>query len=242
MRLTAEQIYDTLVNRDHILTTTGQIIINLCDIDCIIKNKDIVGGAIENWLNEWLIQNGVEFDFNAATQSKPDLFLNPDDHRTGLLEVKAFNRNAGPAFDLADFMGFAFELINKPYLLDIDCLVFGYEMNEENGDIVVRNIWIKKIWELAATSGEWPLKVQGTKDKSVIKKVRPGTWYSTRTSYKCFQSKLDFLSAYEETLYTYQATRARAANWKFQLSQSYHNYYGEELHIPRWNDIKAQYQ
>lgn len=241
IRMTAQEIYDTLVNRDGIKTAKGQISFNLCDIEVIVKNKDIVGGAIENWVNQWLIDNNVEFEFNAVTQSKPDLYLDTNNHEKNLLEVKAFNRDKGAAFDLADFVGFAFELIHKPYLLDLDCLVFGYEMNEETGDIKVRDIWLKKIWELAATSGEWPLKVQGTKDKSIIKKVRPGTWYSNGARFKCFESKLDFLSAYEQTLFDYQATRARASNWKFQLKQSYRRHYGEELIIPRWDDIKQRY-
>lgn len=241
IRMTAEQIYDTLINRDGIKTAKGQISFNLCDIDVIVKNKDIVGGALENWVNQWLIDNNVDFEFNAQTQSKPDLYLDPDNKEHQLLEVKSFNREKTPAFDIADFVGFAFELIHKPYLLDIDCLVFGYSMDIETGDITVKDIWLKKIWEVAATSGEWALKVQGTEDKSIIKKVRPGTWYSNRARFKCFESKLDFLSAYEQTLYDYQATRARASNWKFQLKQSYYNYYGEELIIPRWDDIKHNY-
>ena len=241
IRMTAQEIYDALINRERIKTASGQIKFYLCDIEVIVKSKDIVGGAMENWVNEWLINNNVEFDFNAITQSKPDLFLNPDDHTKNLLEVKAFNKEAGAAFDLDDFFGFADKLIHKPYLLDLDCLVFGYTMNQETGEVKVKDVWLKKIWELAATSGEWPLKVQGTKDKTIIKKVRPGTWYSNRAKFKCFESKLDFLSAYEQTLYDYQATRHKASNWKFQLKQSYHNYYGEELIIPRWDEIKSRY-
>lgn len=241
IRMTAQEIYETLVNRDGIKSATGQISFNLCDITVIVTSKDIVGGAIENWVNEWLIQNNVDFKFNAITQSKPDLYLDPDNEKNNLLEVKAFNREKGPAFDLADFAGFADELIHKPYLLDLDCLIFGYEMDGATGDIKVKDVWLKKIWQLAATSGEWPLKVQGTKDKSVIKKVRPGTWYSRSARFKCFESKLDFLSAYEQTYFDYQATRAKASNWKFQLKQSYKNHYGEELIIPRWDEIKHKY-
>ena len=241
VRMTAQEIYDALLYRDKIKSAKGQITFKLCDIKVIVTSKDIVGGAIENWLNEWLKTNNVDFEFNALTQSKPDLFLNTNDKKKDLLEVKAFNRNAGPAFDLADFFGFADEIIHKPYLLDLDCLVFGYNMNEETGDITVTDLWLKKIWQLAATSGEWPLKVQGTKDKTIIKKVRPGTWYSNRSTYKCFESMLDFLSAYEQTLFDYQATRSRASNWKFQLKQSYKNYYKEDLIIPRWDDIKEKY-
>ena len=33
-----------------------------------------------------------------------------------LLEVKAFNRNRGPGFDIADFRMYEEEIINKPYM------------------------------------------------------------------------------------------------------------------------------
>lgn len=241
IRMTAQEIYEALINQNSINTAVGQISFNLRGITVIVKTKDIVGGAIENWVNGWLEENNVDYEFNAITQSKPDLYLNPDDQKHNLLEVKAFNRKKGPAFDLADFVGFADELIQKPYLLDLDCLIFGYEMDEKTGDIRIKDVWLKKIWQLAATSGEWPLKVQGTKDKSVVKKVRPGTWYSRRAKFKCFENKLDFLSAYEQTYYDYQATRAKAKDWKNQLEQSYKKHYGEELIIPRWDEIKHKY-
>ena len=241
IRMTPTEIYDRLINVDKVKTSKGQIRFKLCDLEMTVKTKDIIGGVIESWVKEWMIKNDILFEPNLFTQTKPDVFLNPDDHKTGLLEIKAFNYESTPAFDLADFQGFAFELISKPYLLDIDCLIFGYTMDTESGDIIVRDVWIRKIWSCASSSSQWPLKVQGTKDKSVIKKVRPTNWYSNNTRFKPFESKLDFLSAYEQTLFDYQATRARASNWKFQLKQSYRNYYGEELIIPRWDDIKSRY-
>lgn len=240
-KLTADQIYDRLINVQRIKSATGQIKFNLCNLELTVKTTDIVGGAIENWVREWMIVNNISFDPNRITQSKPDVFLDVDDHKKGLLEIKAFNRQAGPGFDIADFRGFAFELISKPYLLDIDCLIFAYDMNTDTGDIVVKDAWLKKIWAIASSSDAWPLKVQGSKDKSTIKKVRPANWYSERARFKPFESKLDFLSAYEQTLYDYQATRASASNWKFQLKHSYRNYYGEDLIIPRWDDIKSRY-
>ena len=241
-QMNALDIFTALVDEEKILTSKGQIRFNLCDIEMTVKNKDIVGGAIESWVREWMVKKNIVFDVNTLTQTKPDVYLNPSDHKKDLLEIKAFNRDRGPAFDLADFKGFAQEMVEKPYLLDLDCLVFGYTMNETTGVIKVRNVWLKKIWQLAGSSGIWPLKVQGSQDRSIIKKVRPVVWYAERSAYRPFMSKFDFLSAYEQTYYDYQATRASASMWKFQLSQSYKKYYGKELIIPRWEEIKHNYQ
>lgn len=46
----------------------------------------------------------------------PDLFLNPNDMTSNLLEVKAFNRNASPGFDIADFKAYSLEIIREPYV------------------------------------------------------------------------------------------------------------------------------
>ena len=86
------------------------------------------------------------------------------------------------------------------------------------------------------------MKVQASTDRSQIKKIRPSIWYSKRTTYKPFESELDFLSAYEQTLFDYGVTRASfASQWKFQFMRSYKNYYGKDLIIPRWDDIKDKY-
>ena len=42
MRLTAEEIYDRLVNDDKILTKKGRITFTLGDIDIIVSQRDVV--------------------------------------------------------------------------------------------------------------------------------------------------------------------------------------------------------
>ncbi len=139
-RLTATQIYDKLLNEDRILTITGQIRFHLGDVSIIVKHKDVVGNIIQKWLEGGLQAHSIEFDVNPNTQMPPDVFLNKDDHTHNLLEVKAFNREAGPAFDIADFKAFVRELVQKPYHLDTDFLVFGYIMDEETGDVIIRDL------------------------------------------------------------------------------------------------------
>ncbi len=239
-RLTATQIYDKLLNEDRILTITGQIRFHLGDVSIIVKHKDVVGNIIQEWLEGWLQAHSIEFDVNPNTQMPPDVFLNKDDHTHNLLEVKAFNREAGPAFDIADFKAFVRELVQKPYHLDTDFLVFGYIMDEETGDVIIRDLWLKKIWEITKPSDNWPITVQ-YKNNS-LNKMRPGNWYTNkRGTYPVFRSLTDYLSAFEETIYQNPETRAAGAQWKNSFKRSYRNFYGVDIDFPRWDDIKQSY-
>lgn len=88
MRLTAQQVYDKLIQEDQILQVEGQIRFFLGDVDIIVKQKDVVGNIIQEWLQGWLDKRGVEYAPSENTQMPPDFFLNPDDLTTDLLEVK----------------------------------------------------------------------------------------------------------------------------------------------------------
>ena len=128
-------------------------------------------------------------------------FLNPDDKTKGLLEVKAFNRNGSPGFDIADFRMYAEEIQEKPYMLDVDYLIFGYDMSE-SGVVSIKNVWLKKVWQITRRMANYPINLQ-VKD-GVIHKIRPGVWYSQKLQIT------RFLTAWK-TLYV---------QWKRQPSKS----------------------
>lgn len=143
MRLTAQNVYNKLVNEDKILELEGQIRFFFGDVDIIVKQKDVVGNIIQEWLQGWLEKREIEYAPSENTQMPPDFFLNPDNKTKDLLEVKAFNRSASPGFDIADFRMYEEEIIDKPYMLDVDYLIFGYDMSD-NGIVTIKDIWIKK--------------------------------------------------------------------------------------------------
>lgn len=239
MQLTAQQINDKLINEDCILTLKGQIRFHLGDVSIIVKKKDVVGNIIQEWVEGWLSDRGIEFDPNPNTQMPPDVFLNPDNHTEKLLEIKAFNRESSPAFDIADFRAFVNELIAHPYHLDTDFLIFGYAMDEHTGDVIVKDLWLKKIWEITKPMDNWPITVQ-YKNK-ILSKMRPGNWYTTRSKYPVFASKEDYLAAFEETVYQCSETRQLGSQWKNRFRSSYRNHYGVDIDFPRWDDIKRSY-
>lgn len=159
IRLTAEQVYDRLLNVDKIKTVEGQIRFYLGDVSIIVRQKDVVGNIIQEWLEGWLRKNNIAFAPNINTQMPPDIFLNPDNHTEDLLEVKAFNYSASPGFDIADFKAYAREILENPYMLHTKYIIFGYSMNDE-GIVTIRDLWLKNVWEICRSMDGWPLNVQ----------------------------------------------------------------------------------
>ena len=87
MKLTAQEIYNQLIADDKILELNGQIKFYLGDIDIIVKQKDVVGNIIQEWVLGWLEKRGVEYAPSTNTQMPPDFYLDPSDLTKNLLEV-----------------------------------------------------------------------------------------------------------------------------------------------------------
>lgn len=240
MRATAQEIYDRLLQEDHILELEGQIKFYLGDVSIIVRQKDVVGNIMQEWLQGWLDARKIEYAPSENTQMPPDFFLDPDNKTKGLLEVKAFNRNGSPGFDIADFRMYATEIQEKPYMLDVDYLIFGYDMSDE-GIVTIKDVWLKKVWQITRRMENYPINLQ-VKD-GVIHKIRPGVWYSERvTDYAIFESLEDFISAIEETAFKEPKLRdSIASTWLAVFQRNYKQWKGVELQVPRWNDIKDKY-
>lgn len=240
MRLSAQQVYDKLINEDRILELQGQIKFFFGDVDIIVKQKDVVGNIVQEWLQGWLDKRGIEYAPSENTQMPPDFFLNPDDRTKDLLEVKAFNRSASPGFDIADFRMYEEEIVDKPYMLDVDYLIFGYDMSDD-GVVTIKDLWIKKVWQITRCMEDWAINLQIK--QNVVHKIRPGVWYSTqRVKHPMFTCLEDFVSAIEQTVWQNPKTRETSGTWKRRFLESYENYYGIRLNIPRWDDIAEQYR
>ncbi|MFI3212693.1 MAG: NgoBV family restriction endonuclease [Eubacteriales bacterium] len=240
MRLSSQEIYEKLLNEYKILELEGQIKFYLGDVDIVVKQRDVVGNIMQEWLQGWLDARGIEYAPSVNSQMPPDFFLNPDDKTRNLLEVKAFNRSGSPGFDIADFRMYAEEIRDKPYMLDVDYLIFGYDMSQ-TGIVTIKDVWLKKVWQITRRMENYPINLQ-VKD-GVIHKIRPGVWYSERmTDYAIFESLEDFVSAIEET--TFKEPKLRdsvASTWLMKFLKNYKLLNGIELNVPRWNDIKDKY-
>ncbi|MDR1737039.1 MAG: NgoBV family restriction endonuclease [Oscillospiraceae bacterium] len=238
MRCTAQEVCDKLVNEDSILSSQGGIVFTFGGVGITVRQKDVVGNIMQEWVRGWLERKDIDFELSQNTQMPPDFYLNPDNKQENLLEVKAFDNERGPGFDIADFRMFASEVIEKPYMLEADYLVFGYKMTA--GVVTVKNLWLKKVWQITCSSANWPMKLQVK--ESVVHKIRPGVFYSGRAKFKSFECLEDFLSALEESIYQNRDTRELSQQWKNRFLASYYAHYGVRLNIPRWSEIAERYR
>ena len=221
-KLTAKQLYDRL--NDSLLGEVGKIVFDLAGVSVKIDTTDSVGITLQSWLKQYLSDNNIYFSQPLNTQEFPDFFLDNDSMEKNLLEVKSFNYDATPAFDIANFDSYCSSIKNKPYHLDADYLIFGYVMNDK-GDITIKKLWLLKVWQIAGTSDRFPLKTQVKKD--VIYNIRPNSDFK-KDKAGVFKSKDDFLYAIYETLVLYKS-RDFADEWKSVLATNYEKYYGVKL-------------
>ena len=165
-RISVEELYDKLEKSD-VLQLKFQGVIKVGGFEVNIGNNcDVVGNIMQEWLEGWLKKNDIEYRPNENTQMPPDVFLNPDDQTKDLLEVKAFNYEATPGFDIADFNAYQEEIIREPYMLHAKYLVFGYQM-QKDGYVVIKKMWLKNVWDICRRMEKWPLNLQ-IKDKVVM--------------------------------------------------------------------------
>jgi len=239
MKYTATEILQKLERRkEYCLTFNCRIQIGDMSVN-LAKYDDVVGNIMQEWVEGWLKKNGVEYAPNDNTQMPPDFYLDPDDKTHNLMEVKAFNRSATPGFDIADFKSYINEIVEKPYMLHSQYLIFGYQMSDE-GIVTIKDLWLQNIWEITRSSKQWAINVQ-YKNK-MIQKIRPCVWYSKKkTKFPNFKKLEHYLSAIEETIYNYAETRPNAKGWKEKMEKSYKAFYGKEIRIPRWMDIENEY-
>ncbi|EKT3958192.1 NgoBV family restriction endonuclease [Flavobacterium psychrophilum] len=227
MKLTGQELYSKLVDDYKIIGESGVINFSLKDLTISIETKDTVGNLLQEWLKAWMMKEKVEFEENTNSQIFPDFYLDKQNQKLGLLEVKSFDWDRGPGFDLANFDSYCNSLTVNSYRLDSDYLIFAYQM--KGSVITIKNVYLKKIWELACPSGTYPLKVQ--EKKSIIYNIRPSTWYSERNKFKPFASKEDFLSALNNTRYQYPQTRHTNGHWLQNVLKNYKEHTGVSLKV-----------
>ena len=157
------------------------------------------------------------------SQKSPDFFMHPKSNQIDLLEVKCFKKT--PNFDVANFMAYCESLITEAYRLDSDYLVFEYE--ENNTGIVIKNIWLKKVWEICSASERTAVKIQIK--KGIYYAIRPASWSSERVKFPVFASKMDFVKALEKMVNVYSTANSIQKNWFQKVSKKYKQQTGRDL-------------
>ena len=224
MRYVTAQEVKALLETENIYNCLGEITMSLNGTSVKIKQNDIIGNALQEWLGEFLKSKDIYFRPNQG-QTFPDFYFSKED-TNNLCEMKTFYATRQPAFDIANFYGYVDSLLEKPYRLDSDYLIFAYYSDAE-GNISIKDIWCKKVWEITGPATDYELKCQ--RKKGQIVNIRPVNWRSTRAALQPFGSKEKLLAALFKThLSTTNQTRVSKA-WLDEVLSNYKAVSGIDL-------------
>lgn len=227
MQVTAQKLFDHLVHSSRFVGQKGQITFYLKGIPVNIESRDSVGNMLQEWLKVWMSSQKIDFRLPPSSQDFPDFLLSHDD-RSGLLEVKSFDYEKSANFDVAAFLAYRRSLLVHPYRLDSDYMIICYSMN--GSEIEIRDVWLKKIWEITGPSASYPLKCQVKQGE--IFNIRPVKWWANeRTKFKSFESALEFVEAFDQTQrqWTKTARDADSSTWLVKVKQGYLKTTGQPL-------------
>ena len=129
--------------------------------------------------------------------------------------MKCFKKS--PNFDVANFLAYCRSLIEKPHRLDAQYLIFEYD--SENNGIVIKNVWLKQVWEITGASERSALKIQWKQNQAV--NIRPAIWYSSRSKYPPFTTRKEFVYALKKVLDTSAAGGDWRKNWIKTVEENY---------------------
>lgn len=214
-KVTAEEIYNKLKYDFDLLNKVGHIEIDLGNISARYKGRDALGSLIQEWLSNWLESRNYYFRVKPNTQDFPDFLLSESENKD-FLEIKTFNSDASPAFDVANFDSYCNSLLKNPERIDSDYLIFSYRMSNK-GDFKIVDIWLKKVWEITSKSRKNPITIQVK--KGMIYNLRPCNWRSKRVN--PFKSKKEFLEALSETHSKYPQCDKYKEKWLKNISDKY---------------------
>jgi NgoBV restriction endonuclease len=216
IKVTAAKIYSELIDNFKIKEKVGSVEISLGDITAKYNGKDAIGDLLQEWLSEWLKNKNYYYRTKKNTQEFPDFLLSESDTKD-FLELKTFNADASPAFDIANFDSYCTSVLTIPERIDADYLIFSYKMN--NAELSIDNVWLKKVWEISSPSGTNPIKLQVKRDQ--IYNLRPCTWYSTKLKSNPFSNKIEFLEAISETHKSYSQCDKYKVDWLKTVKAKY---------------------
>lgn len=191
-----------------IINAQGEIRVRLLGTEVAISEKSAVGDLLQEWLGAWMEANKFYHRVDPNTQAFPDFYLGEHDDRE-LLEVKAFDYNKTPNFDVAPFDAYVDSVSTKSYRLNADYLIFGYTL--ENGVITIKDLWLKKIWEITCPSNQYALKVQQKRGK--IYNIRPYNFKGMSRGFQPFTTRKEFITAIKQTLERYPMRIAEPEEW-----------------------------
>ena len=185
-----DELYEKALN--DIKGEKGVITINISGIPKISKSNDIIGNCVQEWIPQWLEDNGLKIEANNKSQVFPDFIANINGIKYDM-EVKCWNYDNAPAFDIANFDGFYKEIYSNPNKLYAKYLIFAYSPIKHG--FIIKNIYLKNIWEITSKTQKRPINLQVKQGRPYA--IRPFPFH--KNPEKSFSNIYEFVKAIYET-------------------------------------------
>lgn len=154
---------------------------------------------------QWLEDNGLKLEPNTHSQSFPDFTADIGGVKYDM-EVKCWNYENPPAFDISNFDGFYREIFNNPAKLYAKYLIFAYKPTTHG--FVIENIYLKNLWDITGKGGKYPVGLQVKQGRPFA--IRPIPFH--RSPKRAFGSIEEFVRAIFETRKIFELTGATEPN------------------------------
>lgn len=184
------------ITQDRLEGQHGTITINFANRSHVYSGNDVIGNCLQEWLPNWFEHLGVDIRSGDNTQSFPDFVANFENISYDV-EVKAWNYNNSPAFDIANFSSFLATTYDSPGKLDASYFILGYRPMDDgfSQGFVVEKVYLKHIWEITSPSTKYPIGLQVKRGQPYA--MRPFNF--PRNEVGCFANKIEFINAVKNT-------------------------------------------
>lgn len=189
-----EELYT--ISKDKLIGEHGSISINFANRSHVSASNDIVGNCLQEWLPDWFHYLGVSIKPGPSTQVFPDFVAEFNDQAYEV-EIKAWNCNNNPAFDIANFYSFLETTYEKPNKINANYFILGYKPASDNfaEGFTLEKLYLKKLYQICGPSKKYPLNIQVKRNQPYA--IRPISFY--KEAPKSFNSPTEFIQAVKET-------------------------------------------
>lgn len=192
----------------------GNITINFANHPIVYSGNDIIGNSLQEWLPSWFTYLEVDIKPGEHTQEFPDFVANFDGNQYDV-EVKAWNCNNSPAFDIANFHSFLNQTFKSPSKLNAYFIILGYKPNEGfSKGFTVEQVYLKRIWEITNKSQKYPIGLQVKRDTPYA--IRPCAFHRKES----FKNREEFIEAIYKAfkLFPSSVLHFTAEEWLLKVS------------------------
>ena len=180
--------------REQLEKKQGTIAINFANHPIIYSGNDIIGNSLQEWLPSWFSHLKVDIKPGAHSQEFPDFVANFNGIKCDI-EVKAWNYNNNPAFDIANFHSFVQQTYSSPGKINAYFIILGYTPANDgfSKGFTVEKVYLKRICEITNRSRKYPIGLQVKRNSPYA--IRPCAFNRANS----FQNKEEFIVAICET-------------------------------------------